>query len=126
MFKKWTYKLLIENTLDRDLILINKTCPYGKLKCADEEIPANGGRGTVEIISPAGAPYGLQISVTYGDKHNKDEISYGTFTVNIEVPLIEDNKSSCETTGIIMVDGFNELPKRGHDFQQSVTITSKL
>lgn len=44
MFKKWTYKLLIENTLDRDLVLINNTCPYGKLKCADETIPAKGGR----------------------------------------------------------------------------------
>src|SRR5699024_3889945 len=104
----------------------NNTCPYGKLKCVDETIPAKGGRGSVEVISPAGAPYSLQITVTYGDKHNKNEASYGTFTVNIDVTLIENNKSRCETTGIIMVDDFKELPKRGHDFQQSFTISSKL
>ena len=47
----------------------------------------------------------------------------GSLTLSIEVPYSKDNKSSLKVSGMYNVDGWNELPPRGHHFDHLLTIT---
>lgn len=120
---KWTYSLLIKNTLDRSLKLENINIPYGKKQEVSEEIPA-GGDGKCIIYSPAGTPTGIEFYVTYSDIHETGEASFGSFSIKVDIPFWKHkNTSSCVSTGLIKVEGFEEVPDGNHNFQNSILIT---
>lgn len=123
---KWQYKLLIKNTLDRDLKLDSMRIPYGKKDAVTARIPA-GGEGVCTIYSPAGVPTGIEFYATYSDVCKQGEASYGSFTVYVDIPYWKHkNTSTCDTNGIIKVDGFKKVPDGNHDFENSVIITTTL
>lgn len=124
MFSKWTYKLLIKNTLDRPLVLKALDIPYGTKKKATEVIPPNGD-GECTVFSSAGKPTGIEFYVTYADKCENSP--YGSFTISIDIPFWKSkNTSKCSTTGIIKVEGFQNVPNGNHDFQNSIIVTTNI
>lgn len=123
---KWQYKLLIKNTLDRDLKLDSIRIPYGKEDTISKNIPANG-EGVCTIYSPKGKAYGIEFFVTYSDIYTKEQNPYGSFTVYVDIPYWKHkNSSNCSTTGILEVEGFQEVPDGNHDFENSIIVTTKL
>lgn len=126
MFSKWQYKLMIKNTLDRDLKLDSLRIPYGKKGSVNETIPA-GGSGVCTIYSSGGEPIGLEFYVTYSDVYKQGEAPYGSFTVYVDMPFWKSkNTSTCDTNGIIKVDGFRKVPNGNHDFENPIIVTTTL
>lgn len=123
---KWQYKLLIKNTLDRDLKLDSLRIPYGKKDTVSAKIPAKG-EGVCTIYSPSKKPYGLEFYATFSDVVPENRDPYGSFTVYVDIPYWQHkNTSTCDTTGILKVEGFRKVPNGNHDFENSVIVTTTI
>jgi len=123
---KWQYKLIIKNTLDRPLKLDSLYVPWGNKDTVSERIPAKG-EGVCTIYSPPGVPYGLEFYATYSDVCQASENPYGSFTVHVDMPFWKhENQGTCDTNGILKVEGFKKVPDGYHDFENSVFVTTSL
>lgn len=125
---KWTYKISIDNQLDRALELVTSSVPWGKCERAFPKIINPGEIGEFSVYSPAGVPSGIEFYFTMRDKVNvKGEPSYGSFSFSVDVPYWKHkNKSSFKCTGILTQTGFQEIPDGNHDFSTAVTISTSL
>lgn len=125
---KWTYKISINNQLDRPLELVTSSVPWGKCEKAFPKIINPGAIGEFSVYSPAGVPSGIEFYFTMRDKVNvKGEPSYGSFSFSVDVPYWKHaNKSSFECTGILTQTGFQKIPDGNHDFSTAVTISTSL
>lgn len=125
---KWTYKISINNQLDRPLELVTSSVPWGKCEKAFPKIINPGAIGEFSVYSPAGVPSGIEFYFTMRDKVNvKGEPSYGSFSFSVDVPYWKHkNTSSFECTGILTQTGFQKIPDGNHDFSTAVTISTSL
>lgn len=125
---KWTYKILINNQLDRALELVSSSVPWGKCEKEFPKIINAGEVGKFSVYSPAGTPSGIEFYFTMRDKVNKaGEPSYGSFSFSVDVPYWKHgNKSSFECTGILTQTGFQKIPDGNHDFSTMATISTSL
>ena len=125
---RWTYKITINNCLDRALELITSNVPWGICEKAFPETINAGEVGEFCVYSPAGAPYGIEFYFSMRDKVNKaGEAHYGSFSFSVDVPYWKHaNKSSFECTGILTQSGFQKIPDGNHDFSTVVDISTSL
>lgn len=125
---KWTYKILINNNLDRALELVTASVPWGKCEKNFPKIIKAGEVGEFSVYSPAGVPSGIEFYFSMRDKVNKEgEPSYGSFSFSVDIPYWQHkNKSSFECYGILTQTGFQKIPDGNHDFSTMATINSSL
>jgi hypothetical protein len=125
----WTFHLNITNGTDRDLKVIGSTIPFGYWYRDNAE-----GRGPITIpkgksVQALGvAAYwtqGYECSCTWADDAPPDRMSYGTVRIYVDVPVAiwADNSSECKSSGALFIDGWDKLPRSGHNFVRSITIT---
>ena len=88
----------------------------GKDKSAPVSIGAGETKEVFGIRSSKGTATGYQGLCTWIG-------ASGSLTLSIEVPYSKDNKSSLKVSGMYNVDGWKELPPRGHHFNHLLTIT---
>lgn len=88
----------------------------GKDKSAPVSINAGETKEVFGILASKGTATGYQGQCTWIG-------ASGSLTLSIEVPYSKDNKSSLKVSGMYNVDGWNELPPRGHHFDHLLTIT---
>ncbi|MDR1089430.1 MAG: hypothetical protein LBL23_09235 [Coriobacteriales bacterium] len=123
---RWDFNLTVVNEMDRDLKLITESISWGDFASHKYTI-AKGESTKYTLYSPGGAAYGYQFNLVFqdvlpkeGDKH------YGTLTVDVDVPLTKDNKSSIQTTGLLETSGWDgKLPAAGHDFSKTLSVSKK-
>lgn len=125
---KWTYKISINNQLDRALELVTSSVPWGKCEKEFPKIINAGEVGEFSVYSPAGVPSGIEFYFTMRDKVNgHGEPSYGSFSFSVDVPYWKhENKSRLECTGILTQAGFQKIPDGNHDFSTMATISTSL
>lgn len=124
---RWTYKLVVNNQTDRPLKLVSSNIPYGRPEgmLPDQVFPSCS--ATYEIYSPAGVPSGIEFYLTFQDVAPVGLPSYGTMNVSVDIPFWKHaNKSSCETTDLLVATGFQKVPNGNHDFQTIVTVSTAL
>lgn len=121
---QWDFKLTIVNNTDREIRLVDKQVFWGKYRApSSEDIPPSGSQ-TYHFYSPTGQANGYQFSMTLIDDPPAGQSRYGTLTLEVDVPLSKDNKSSLSSTGILHFSGWDgTLPKRGHDFSRTIEIS---
>lgn len=124
---KWTYTLVVNNQTDRPLKLLSKNIPYGKVNGSLPDKILPGEEGVYTIYSPAGKASGIEFYLIFKDESQKDEPSYGTMSVSVDMPFWKHkNKSSCITTDFLVATGFEKVPAGNHDFMTSVTVSTSL
>ena len=88
----------------------------GKDKSAPVSIGAGETKEVFGIRASKGTATGYQGQCTWIG-------ASGSLTLSIEVPYSKDNKSSLKVSGMYNIDGWKELPSRGHHFNHLLTIT---
>jgi hypothetical protein len=80
---------------------------------------------TVQALGAAAksGPEGYEFSCTWADDAPPDKMSYGTVRLYVDVPYLADNSSECKSSGALFTDGWDKLPRSGHNFVRSITIT---
>lgn len=119
---EWTYHMTISNQTGETLVAQNEERNWGiwYLGGKDKSAPVSIGAGETKevfgIRASKGTATGYQGQCTWIG-------ASGSLTLSIEVPYSKDNKSSLKVSGMYNVDGWNELPPRGHHFDHLLTIT---
>lgn len=123
---KWTYYLTVYNQLDRPLKLKTTNIAWGDKESTSDNFPDTlepGKSGDYFVYSTAGRSYGIEFYLTFNDVAPAGEIMYGTIQINVDMPYWKTaNTSSCNTSGIIKVTGFQKVPDGAHDFATSITV----
>lgn len=83
--------------------------------CAGESVQALG------IRAAHGTATGYECRCRWSFK--KDGKPIGSFDLKIDVPFSSSNSSTLTTTGLIRVEGWSDLPKKGHTFTRSITVS---
>lgn len=125
---QWTYKITINNCLDRPLELVASNVPWGICERPFPKTISAGATGEFCVYSPAGAPWGIEFYFSMRDQVNKaGESHYGSFSFSVDVPYWKhENKSSFDCTGILTQTGFQKIPDGNHDFSTLVNISTSL
>jgi hypothetical protein len=63
---QWDFNLTVFNETDRDLEMIEKSIPWGKITYPQVRIE-KGGNATYNLYSPAGAAYGYEFKLVFQD-----------------------------------------------------------
>ena len=117
----WTYHMVIYNFTDETLNVDNFEKSWGiwYLNGHDDSKPISIGPNECKevfgIRASKGTATGYQGCCTWVGKS-------GSIYISIEVPYSKDNKSSFKTTGMYDVEGWHDLPKRGHHFDHTLVI----
>lgn len=123
----WKFKLIVNNTTDRKLSLKNKNLNWGHWDLGDKEAPpidieARSNQEVLGIRASHGTWTGYQCSCSWVDE-TKGKESYGSLSLEIDVPFTADNHSKLQKNGYLYIDGWSDLPKRGHHFIRSIDIS---
>lgn len=124
----WEYNLNIINKTDRDIEVMSSELISGYWMTNDIEdkkpvkIKAHSESEALTIKAHFG-PNGYEFKCTWKDTTTTGQKSYGTISLEINVPYTVDNYSKCTTSGAFIVSGWSELPASGHNFIQTMVVS---
>jgi hypothetical protein len=122
---RWDFNLTVVNETDRSLELISRFIPWGDITCPQTLI-GKGKSATYNIYVLGGIAHGYEFTLDFQDVAPEGGEHYGTLTVYVDVPLSKSNHSNTQTTGLLETSGWNgSLPKSGHDFARTLTVSKK-
>lgn len=122
----WSFRMNITNGTDRELTVSAPDLKWGIWytdgvdKRKPVSIPPGKTKYALGIRASKGTATGYECDCTWLDQSAH---SYGSISLYIDVPYTADNKSDFHTSGVFRGDGWQPLPKRGHNFTRNVTIT---
>jgi hypothetical protein len=122
----WTFRLNLTNGTDHELTVDSPDLRWGIWWTGgkDNSKPVSIAPGQTVFALGCRAhkgPQGYEFSCTWLDKSNP---SYGAITLDLDVPWAKDNTSKLTVGGLYRVDGWNDLPKDGHNFVRNITVTA--
>jgi hypothetical protein len=126
----WTFYLTITNGTDRDLKVTGSNLNWGYWyrdnvdNRGPIDIPKGQTMQALGVRAARGTATGYECSCTWTDVVPAKESSYGTVTLNLDVPYSGSNHSSCEGTGALFVQDWEDLPGSGHNFNRSIVVTT--
>lgn len=118
---EWTYHMVLTNATGEMLTTSGIEKPWGiwYLNSHDDCKPVSIKSGETKEV------FGIRASkgTATGYQGQCQWIgSSGSMILSIDVPYSKDNKSSLSISGLYRVDGWEELPRRGHHFNHALTI----
>ena len=121
----WKLKLIVNNTTNRTFSVDACKLDWGHwcLNGEDEKEPIDIEPGMHEVLrirASKGTLTGYEGSCSWKDKSGKG--CYGCFSIYVDVPIAKDNSSKLEQHGWLEIEGWEGLPKSGHEFEILLTI----
>lgn len=130
----WTFFLNITNDTDRDLEVVESQLHWGYWNTNGEEdkevqvIKAGEtaqGVGVKSAFGPNGYEFSCSWKDNNKDKNGENQLPYGVVSVYVDVPHSGSNTASCRANGFFKVEGWESLPKNGHNFIRNIKISTQ-
>ncbi|GLC90170.1 hypothetical protein [Lysinibacillus piscis] len=124
----WTFSLMITNTTDRELVVDHPQLDWGIWNTEDVEergplnVPPHTTIQALGIKASTG-PNGYECSCSWKDKVPAGEKSYGAISLSLDVPQKSKNRATCLVNHQLHVDGWEDLPEKGHNFVRSIIVS---
>lgn len=113
----WEYKITIRNATNESLWV---QCDVKQGKLADPQtMIAPNCETTYRGYSPFGMLSGIEFRLTLRSETN------GAVMMQVQIPLVGSNWSSCDATGRLGIVGFQPIPPSGHNFSRGFTVYTK-
>lgn len=114
---KWTARLIVVNTTDQDLKLVNKyVYSENTILSFPDVIPAKS-KGIFEVATPFGKPLGPEFKITLAAQGTEKQNPLGSFDFHIDIPYWSPTNTlnyHCNRDLICQV-----IPSMIHDREQS-------
>jgi hypothetical protein len=126
----WTFSLTITNGTDRDLVVSGSNLYWGYWYTDNNDgrgpitVPAGQTVQAVGVRAAEGTWTGYEFSCVWKDNVPKQEFSYGSIVLSVNVPFDGSNTSSLYSTGLFQVGSWKPPTSSGHNFTCAITVST--